>query len=88
MMYTNWLPAFDIAKLFIDTSEARVMFTIRGLGLHTNRAHSVLPEFDGEPDETLRRYSPAAVALVVRELRSRGHKLADNVNSSANQVAS
>jgi hypothetical protein len=73
----GWMTPTQIATRWQDASPLRVGRVIAALGLKGSRAHSraLLSKARGF-DRTVVSYvySPAAVALIERELRSRGHR--------------
>jgi hypothetical protein len=73
----GWSTPTQIAERWQDTSPLRVGRMIAALGLKGSRAHAraVLNKARGHDRTVVSHvYSPAAVALIERELRSRGHR--------------
>lgn len=64
----RWLSPRAIAARWTDVTAQRVDNIIGSLGLRDSERHSA----DTSSDPLDRAYSPAAVALIERELRSRG----------------
>ncbi|MFV8750123.1 hypothetical protein ACNOYE_06205 [Nannocystaceae bacterium ST9] len=76
----GWSTPTQIAERWHDTSPLRVGRVIGSLGLKGSRAHSraLLNKARGHDRTVVSHvYSPAAVALIERELRSRGHRRID-----------
>ncbi len=73
----GWLSPTEIARRHLGVTPARVGQVISLLGLRESRAHSkaVLNKAPGRERSVITHlYSPAAVGLIERELRSRGYR--------------
>lgn len=82
----GWMTPSQIAERWRDTSPLRVGRVIGSLGLKGSRAHSraLLNKARGLDRTVVSHvYSPAAVALIERELRSRGHRRVESEDELA-----
>jgi DNA-binding transcriptional regulator YdaS (Cro superfamily) len=73
----GWLSPTEVARRHLGVTPARVGQVISLLGLRESRAHSkaVLNKAPGRERSVITHlYSPAAVGLIERELRSRGYR--------------
>ncbi|MFV8749918.1 hypothetical protein ACNOYE_05170 [Nannocystaceae bacterium ST9] len=73
----GWLSPTEIARRHLGVTPARVGQVISLIGLRESRAHSkaVLNKAPGRERSVITHlYSPAAVGLIERELRSRGYR--------------
>jgi hypothetical protein len=73
----GWLSPTEIARRHLGVTPTRVGQVISLLGLRDSRAHSkaVLNKAPGRERSVITHlYSPAAVGLIERELRSRGYR--------------